>query len=272
MDNTSLGDRMKAYENIERRYLPRRAPLCIRIDGKSFHSYTKGFDRPFDESFLWCMRMTMLSLCEHMMGAKLGYAQSDEITIILTDDGTIETEPWFGKNLQKIVSISAAMATFFFNKNVEECCSPRGLDTPAGRFYASNGLRASFMNKKMAVFDARAFVLPREEVLNVVEWRQQDAVRNSIQAVGQYYFSHKELENKSCNDIQNMLFTEREVNWNDYPTALRRGVCAIKVPTTVTTPENESVMRMKWTVDTEIPIFHQNPEYINDLVYHKVHS
>lgn len=272
MDKTTLGDRMKAYENVERRYLPKRAPLYIRIDGKSFHSYTRGFDKPFDESFLWCMRMTMQQLCEHMMGAQIGYTQSDEISILLTDDDTLETEPWFGKNLQKIVSISAAMATFFFNKNVEECCSLYGLKTPAGRIYPSQGLYIAATEEKIAIFDARAFVLPREEVLNAFEWRQQDCTRNSIQAVGQTYFSHKELDCKSCNNIQNMLFTEKDINWNDYPTALRRGACAIKVPTTIMTPKGETVERMKWTVDTEIPIFHEQPDYINDLVYHKIRN
>lgn len=265
MDKTSLGNRMKSYENIERRYLPKRAPVIIRADGKSFHTYTHGFEKPFDESFLWCMRMTMLDLCKNIMGCKLGYHQSDEITLLLTDDDTIETEPWFGKNLQKMVSISAAMATFFFNKNVDACCT-QGLETPKGQIFASKGLHEAWHNKRMAIFDSRAFAIPREEVLNAFEFRQQDCTRNSIQSVGQTYFSHKELDHKSCNDIQNMLFTQKGINWNEYPLGLKRGVCAKQDPILISGSEN--AYRMKWTLHENIPIFHEHPEYINDLVYH----
>lgn len=255
MDRTSLGDRIKSYENVERRYLPRRAPVIIRVDGKSFHTYTHGFEKPFDESFLWCMRMTMLDLCKNIMGCKLGYHQSDEITLLLTDDDTINTEPWFGKNLQKMVSISAAMATYFFNGHVNTC-STYGLETPVGQIFSSKGLHTAWRDKRIAIFDSRAFTIPREEVLNAFEFRQQDCVRNSIQSVGQAYFSHKQLNGKSCGDIQNMLFTEHGVNWNDYPSSVKRGVCARKVDDA-------------WTLDDSIPIFHNDPDYINNLVYHK---
>ena len=258
MDKTSLGDRMKAYENIERRYLTRRAPLIIRVDGVAFHSFTKGFERPFDISFLTCMRQTMLHLCENIMGAKLGYTQSDEITILVTDDDTLETDAWFGKNLQKIVSVSAAMATHFFNQEVAAQVE-NGL--------ASEGLQLAYERGRVAIFDSRAFVVPREEVLNAFEFRQQDCTRNSIQSVGQTYFSHKELDHKSCNDIQNMLFTQKGINWNDYMPALKRGVCAKQEPVLIEGTGN--TYRMKWGLHYFIPIFHECPNYINDLVYHK---
>lgn len=256
MDKTSLGNRMKEYENVERRYLTRRAPVIVRIDGKAFHSYTRGFEKPFDELFLWAMRNTMLDLCCNMMGAKLGYTQSDEISILLTDDDTIETQAWFGKNLQKIVSISAAMATFYFNCRAHQAVnSPDGLPTKDGFIHASAGFAAAWCANCMAIFDARAFTLPREEVMNYFEWRQQDCTRNSIQSVAQANFSQKQLHGKSCNEIQNILLIEKDINWNNYPTALKRGVCARKTPN-------------GWEIDTEIPIFHEQPDYINSLVYH----
>ena len=262
MDKTSLGDRMKGYERTELRLLTRRAPLILRLDGVHFHSFTKGFNRPFDISFLTCMRNTMLHLCENIMGAKLGYTQSDEITILITDDDTLETDAWFGKNLQKIVSVSAAMATFYFNREVEKAVEN---DT------ASEGLRRAFDYGRQAFFDARAFTIPREEVLNCFEWRQQDCTRNSIQSVGQAYFSHKELDHKSCNDIQNMLFTQKGINWSAYPLSLKRGVCAKQEPVLINRPTliNESAYRMKWELHENIPIFHEYPNYINDIVYHK---
>lgn len=256
MDNSALGTRMKEYENVERRYLTRRAPVIVRIDGKAFHSYTRGFEKPFDESFLWAMRLTMQDLCRNMMGAKLGYTQSDEISILLTDDDTIETQAWFGKNLQKIVSISAAMATFYFNlRTYQAIVSPQGLPTEDSFIRASEGFENAWCTNRMAIFDARAFTIPREEVMNYFEWRQQDCTRNSIQSVAQANFSQKQLQGKSCNEIQNMLLTEKDINWNNYPTALKRGACARKGPN-------------GWYIDTEIPIFHEQPDYVNSLVYH----
>jgi len=256
MDKTSLGDRMKGYERTELRMLTRRAPLIIRLDGCHFHSFTKGFERPFDISFLTCMRNTMLHLCENIMGAKLGYTQSDEITLLLMDDDTLQTDAWFGKNLQKIVSVSAAMATFYFNKEVA---------AQVENNTASDGLRRAFACGRQAIFDARAFTIPREEVLNCFEWRQQDCARNSIQSVGQAYFSHKELDHKTCNDILDMLSREAGINWNDYSLTLQRGVCAKQEPTLV----SGNIYRMKWKLHKNIPIFHEYPDYINDIVYHK---
>lgn len=274
MDNTSLGDRMKGYENVERRYLPGRLPVCIRIDGKSFHSFTKGFERPFYRPFRQVMENTMLDLANEIMGCKLGYTQSDEITLLLTDDDTLETQPWFGKNLQKIVSVSAAMATYFFNKNVHDINNrelTKALDD-IGKYNEVikhiDPLISAEVNK-IAIFDARAFCVPREEVLNVFCQREQDCTRNAIESAGQAYFSHKQLFGKSCNEIQEMLFKEKGINFNDYPVWFKRGVCAIKKPVEITTPDGKVITRNKFCLDYDIPIFHKQPEYIEDLVYHR---
>lgn len=249
MDKTSLGDRMKEYENVERRYLTRREPLIIRIDGCHFHSFTKDFERPFDASFLACMRVTAEALCENIMGAKFAYTQSDEISLLLTDDDSIETQAWFGKNLQKVVSVSAAMATNFFHAAMKERvdCDP----------LVSEGLRKAYLNKRLAIFDARAFVLPREEVNNYFLWRQRDCERNSIQSVAHAYFPQKELIGLSCDDLQNKLFTERSINWNDYATAFRRGAAIEK------NSDN------KWFINMEIPRFNEDRAHIENIVYHR---
>jgi len=265
MNRDSLGDRMKEYENVERRYLPRRAPLIVRIDGVHFHSYTKGFERPMYEPFRRAMEYTMLDLCENIMGCKLGYTQSDEITLLLTDDDDLETQAWFGKNLQKIVSICASMATYYFNKNVKEI-----LELGPGSEKLDLRPLADAYEHKQACFDARAFVLPREEVLNIFEWRQQDCYRNAIESTGRAYFSHKELEGVPCKRIKEMLMDLYNVNFDEfYPTWFRRGVCAYKKLTPVETPEGEYISRPKWTLDYNIPIFHQEPEYIERVVYHR---
>lgn len=119
------------------------------------------------------------------------------------------------------------------------------------------------IGSNLAMFDSRVFNIPREEVTNNLIWRQQDAVRNSIQSVGQAYFSHKELDKKSQNDIQEMLFQEHGVNWNDYPIHLKQGSCCIKV----TTEDSESnIVRSNWVIDEEIPIFTKNRDYIDKLL------
>lgn len=265
MDKTSLGDRMKEYENVERKYLTRRLPVCIRIDGKAFHSYTKGFERPFYRPFREAMENTTLDLAGAVMGCKMAYTQSDEITLLLTDDDTLETQPWFGKNLQKIVSLSAAMATYFFNKNVVSTIYQYLDRGEADKIIALNDA----WKTKMAVFDARAWCVPHEEVLNTLVWREQDCLRNSIESAGQTYFSHKQLIGKSCNEIKEMLLKEKGINFDDYPTWFKRGVCAIKKPVKIITPDGKAIERNKFVLDYEIPIFNKSPEYIEDLVYHR---
>lgn len=257
MDKTSLGDRMKAYENIERRYLTPRAPMIIRLDGVHFHSFTKGFEKPYYPAFRNAMWLTALKLCEYIMGAKIAYTQSDEITILLTDDDTLETQPWFGKNLQKVTSVAASVAACWFNRfATDDALSD---DEP---------LKVAARNK-VAAFDARAFVLPREEVMNCFEWRQQDCTRNAIESLGQTYFTHTQLFGKSCNQIQEMLFLEKGINFNDCPAWYRRGVCVVKVPRRVINDDGTETERLKWEIDHNIPIFHQAPGYIERYVYHK---
>ena len=112
----ALGDRMKNYENINRVYLTRRMPCILRLDGRAFHTYTKKFNKPFDYVFMEAMWDTAKQLRQNISGAKMAYVQSDEISILLTDYDTLETEPWFGKNLQKMCSVAASMASIFFYK------------------------------------------------------------------------------------------------------------------------------------------------------------
>ena len=225
MDKTTLGDRMKNnYENISRYYLTRRMPVIIRIDGKSFHTFTRGFKKPFDDVFVKTMQDTMKYLCENIQGCVLGYTQSDEISLVLVDYAELTTDAWFGNNLQKMCSVSASMATMAFNKFFY-------INMPADEENSGTYYKAL---EKGAMFDSRVFTIPKEEVCNALIWRQQDATRNSIQSVGQANFSQKELHGKSCNNIQDMLMIQKGINWNDYATTLKRGNCCIKVDDGIT--------------------------------------
>ena len=116
----SLGDRMKRYEYVSRNYLTRRVPVIIRIDGKAFHTFTKGMRKPFDRVLMSAMQETMRFLCANIQGCVFGYTQSDEITLVLTDYASIRTDAWFGYNVQKMCSIAASMATLAFNKAFAE--------------------------------------------------------------------------------------------------------------------------------------------------------
>ena len=247
----SLGDRMKDYENISRIYLTKRNPVIIRIDGKAFHTFTRGFMRPFDDTLIKTMQQTMLELCKNIGGCKLGYTQSDEISLLLTDYDTINTQPWFDNNLQKLVSISASLATLKFNQIFRHEVATYGNGLVFNDYEAALNLARD----KGAMFDARAFILPKEEVCNYFIWRQQDASRNSIQMIAQSIFSHKELQGKNSDQLQEMIFQKTGKNWNDYYTVYKRGSCCIKSDTE------------GWNKDTNIPIFTQDREYIDRFVF-----
>ena len=254
-----LGTRMKTfYEQVPKTRLTRRTPVAIRIDGKAFHTFTRGFEKPFDKVLGNAMVATMKYLCENIQGCAFGYTQSDEITLILIDYQKFTSEAWFDYEVQKMCSISASMATMAFNRyferEVSDYCNniPRDMDGGLDKEQYNQWVNYVAALKKGAMFDARCFNIPKEEVCNLVYWRQLDATRNSIQMVGQAYFSHKELQNKSCKDIQEMLHWGQGINWNYYPTRWKRGVA--------------------WTktrgLDFEMPILRgEDRAYVEDLIF-----
>lgn len=262
----SLGDRMKEnYENRSKTYLVRRMPVIIRLDGKAFHTFTKGLKKPYDEIFHNTMNATMKYLCENIQGCKLGYTQSDEITLLLTDYDSITTDAWFDNNVQKICSVSASMATMAFNqyfaifyKEYEENVYETWNVSDDEMKYCDT------LRKKLhsAMFDSRCFNIPEDEVTNCFIWRQQDATRNAIQMLGQCHFSHKELQGKSCNDIQDMLMLQKDINFNDMPTEFKRGVCCIKKE--VPCIDRLIGYKLDWVIDKEIPIFTQDRDYVEN--------
>lgn len=278
--NDELGTRMKTfYEQVPKTRLVRRTPVAIRIDGKAFHTFTRGFEKPFDEVLGRAMRETMKYLCENIQGCVLGYTQSDEITLILIDYKKLTSSAWFDYEVQKMCSIAASMATMAFNKFFTEFAyevRPDGVRLPDYQEADYKGVLYKAAEKG-AMFDARVFNIPKEEVANLIYWRQLDATRNSIQMVGQANFSHSELQNKSCNAIQEMLFQERDINWNDFPTHLRRGSCCVKSEATTTcakTVDGQVITwaaeRPHWEIDLEIPIFkEEGRQYINKRILYE---
>lgn len=233
----ALGDRMKGYEAAARMYLPRRMPVIIRVDGRAFHTLTRGCEKPFDGWLKHLMDETACTLCKEIDGAQLAYVQSDEISILMHNYKKLNTSPWFDNAVEKIVSVSAGVASAAFTYN---CL---GNNKPPN---------------KMAVFDARVFVLPEAEVCNYFIWRQRDAIRNAIHMVARTKFSDKELHSKNIDEIQAMLETV-DVFLPDYPLGFRRGRCALRY----VAPDSDGTVVSKWAIDNDIPLFGTFRDYIN---------
>ena len=259
----ALGDRMKDfYEDRTRIKLPRRTFTIIRIDGKAFHTYTRGLERPFDDGLIEDMNETTAYLCKNIQGAKLGYVQSDEISILLTDFDETSTHAWFDNNLQKMASVAASMATAKFNQlRMLRACS--NFDGDISFDVMDKSTMESF---RLATFDARVFQIPFvEEVENYFIWRQQDATRNSISSVAQSLYSGKELEGKTSDTMQEMIF-QKGINWNDFDFRKKRGAVIARVEVTMNNIElNQIYTRNKWQV-VETPIFTQDKGFIKSFL------
>jgi len=265
VDKTTLGDRMKQYEATSKTKLLRRTPVIIRIDGKAFHTFTKRFHGSFNDTMHELMVGTTELLCSSVQNAVLGYTQSDEISILLNDWKTLETDQWFGGAVQKMASVSASLATGYFNALYHTHCDSHAES------------QVNFLHET-AFFDARVFNIPREEVVNYFIWRQQDASRNSVQMLGREYFSHKELHKKNNSQIQDMLMLEKGVNWNDMDTWKKRGTCVVRKTELIATDwryvdgdqslvtDVETVERSRIVIDEEIPIFTKDRRYIEGML------
>ncbi len=269
--NDELGKRMKEnYEERSRTKLMRRSPVALRIDGKAFHTFTRGLKKPFDDILVASMQDTMKYLCENIQGCVFGYTQSDEITLILIDYQTLTTDAWFDYQVQKMCSVAASMATLAFNKAFKIRYGEWGKsvfldswfmggtsDPEEIKKYKENADLIEAYSKainKGAMFDCRAFNIPKEEVTNLIYWRQLDATRNSIEMVGHANFSPNQLHKKSCSDIQDMLMLEKGINWNNFPTELKRGSACYKSDS-------------GWIVDHEMPILKgEDREYVDKWI------
>jgi tRNA(His) 5'-end guanylyltransferase len=247
----NLSERIKSYyEDRYKTKLMRGAITFLRLDGKSFSKFTKALNKPFDEGFSEDMDMTAKFLCENIQGAKFAYTQSDEITVVLTDYDTLETQAWFDYEVNKMVSISASFATGCFNQ------------LRLARL--KNGVFANeiYEHPKLGFFDSRVFQVPNvEEMINVLVWRQQDCSRNSVSMAATEYLGHKATEGKSGAEKQEMLFQQKGINWNDYKTKFKRGSVIRKIQV-----EEKGTIRSRWIVDEDTPIFTADKEYLRQLV------
>lgn len=249
----SLGTRMKGYELTTQNSLLRRTPVIVRLDGKAFHSFVpRHFNKdtdssllssPFSEKLHQIMMHTAINLFVNVQTCVLAYTQSDEISLLLRDWDRLETQPWFDGNVQKIVSVTSSIATASFNYHSHFTYQAQ---TP--QWFGD-----------LALFDSRVFNLPKEEVVNYFIWRQQDAMRNSVQQLGRFYFSQKEMHGKTNSHVQDMLMDTYKVNWSELSTWKKRGACVIANP-------NWFASDTRTFEDENIPIFTENRHYIEKLL------
>lgn len=237
-----LDSRMKNYE--KKYELPINLPVIIRVDGRAFHTLTHGMEKPFDNIFIDMMNTIGLKLCDEIQNCRLAYLQSDEISFLVYNG--IGSTTWFGNEIQKMCSISASIASVVGTKYILDNI-PRKSDA-------------------IISFDSRAFIMPPKEVVNYFLWRQEDWERNSLQMLTRKHYSQKDMENKNCEDMHEMLH-EKEDNWNNLPTYLKRGRCIVRKPEEISVSNDHfegNVIRNKWIVDLETPIFKENRDYILD--------
>lgn len=222
------------YEDRARFMLPRRTYTIIRLDGKAFHTLTRGLVKPFDDEMAEAMTRAAMAVVAEAQGAKLAYVQSDEISIVLTDFDSITTEAWFDGNVQKIASVSAALASVVFNF--------RG-----------------------GVFDARVFTIPDPvEVVNYFIWRQKDAIRNSVQSSAQAKFSAKQLHGKKVAEMLEMLDAS-DAPWMTMRSRYQRGWSVVRQPRL-----DAPVERWSWTPDFEVPVFTESREYVGERIAYRL--
>ena len=256
----SLGDRMKAYEGSYDVNIIGRVPVIIRLDGKGFSKWTKrlGAEKPFDEQLSNIMSKAMQKAASNIEGCMFGYTQSDEITLVLRNDQSLESMPWFGNRLQKMCSVAASIVTATFNREM---------------LLLPDWIGAERI-PPIAYFDARVFAVPNiQEAINCLIWRQNDAVKNSVSCACHYEVgkavgrktARKKMHGINQKQQQELLFQETGINWNDYPTKFKRGIGTYRVTREIEVDGN-SWVRSSWEIDNELPIFTQDTEFLDNIL------
>lgn len=275
MRTNSTESLMRRYEVVSESRLMTSLPVIIRVDGQAFHTLTRDFVKPFDWMLIRAMQMTMMSLCERIPGTRFGYAQSDEISLVLGCDG--RQEPWFDYRVEKLCSISASIATISFERAMrrlieQEFESPD--DTSKDRIdipcRARSAATYTDAIERGATFDARAFNISPTDIVDYVRWRQTDASRNSLSMLAHALFPDKALVGKKAAQVHDMLHGIG-VNWNDLSATTKRGSACLRRKTEVTgynpmEDRHVRVLRNRWVLDEDMPIVSRCPDYVSEAI------
>jgi tRNA(His) guanylyltransferase len=264
----TLGARMKAnYEDRSRHFFSRRTYTLVRVDGRAFHTWTRGLQRPYDVALMQCMDAVAVALCEELAGAQCAFVQSDEVSILLTDFDDIDTQAWFDGSQSKIESVSASIATMAFNRHV------MALKLAAEVTHAMLDDDVKFHKLKIAskepnaTFDSRAWVIPDPiEVENYFIWRQQDAIRNSVTMLASAYASHKELHGKSASQRHDIIHKAGD-NWARHSVSFKHGRIIKYYPPSKDRVYTKGIPKeSNWKVDNETPSFQKQRQYLKGLI------
>lgn len=256
-----LSDRMTGYQQVSEGNLMRKQPVIIRLDGRAFKTFTSNLIKPFDEDLSEIFQFVCFKLKEKIQGTKFIYQQSDEISLFLCDYDKITTDSWFDYRIQKMASISASLTTTLFNRGIEKIIQKyenmltENPETDLPILYRINLWKTKL---NCAMFDSRVFNIPNDEICNYFIWRQQDAIRNSKQSMGQAFFSHNQLQNKNVDEVCEMLIKEKNVDWYKTSITQQRGFCICRDLVESSDGNDELV----WKLDTDIPIFKDDRTYI----------
>lgn len=257
VDSTeTLSEKMKRFENETNMKLQVKTPVIIRLDGKAFHTFTKGFTKPFDEDLSLMMQYTAMKLAEELQNVKFIYSQSDEISVLLTDWDNPNTDTWYGYRIQKMTSVSASIATLAFNEKLGQLTSEywskmmqKYISREEEEYYKDRYYLLK-SKKYKALFDSRTFNLQPEEVSNYFLYRYKDAKRNSAQALAQSEFSHKQLDGVSCTEMIQLVKEKSGIDYEELSSLQRSGFAIYK--------DEEG----NWKLDTNVPDIYENRDYI----------
>lgn len=277
----ALGDDMKAYEKKYDLELEPNVPVILRLDGHAFHTFTArmGFETPFDKSFKDTMYYTAMDVLKFCGGSRVAYVQSDEITVLMTKDANERSTPFFNNRVQKLCSITASVCSVSFNRMINAPFN--GSDEMNYHMDGSSDIPSAY-------FDCRCFVVPRDKVISIFDWRQRDAMKNAVNSI--IYWKEREtfsgkrtqrnLDNISTKEKTRILKDKYNVDINDFPSHFIRGACIVKKTNSaliedVVSPDiiekykkqGQTVERHYWDVDYNIPIFKENPDYIEKKVF-----
>lgn len=249
MSNLKLKDRIVSYQEASDHKLLNRVPLIISINGRSFAKATELLDKPYCPKFAECMLSTTLRMCNEIEGALFAYQHNDEIVIVARNDQSIETAPWYNNNLQKICSVTSAIATLHFNN-------------------CANTIDLNMQGEP--VFTSQVFVVPNiGEAINVMVHKQQFNFHTSIQCAS-FYELLKKYDKNTIKEMLNglsvdekieLLKQECDIDFNSYPVHFKKGAACYKVPKIV----GDGTMKNKWFVNGELPIFTQDQSFLSNI-------
>ena len=256
LSTETLSEKMKRFENEINIKLQEKKPVIIRLDGKAFHTFTRGLEKPFDKDLSDIMQYTAMKLAEEIQNVKFIYSQSDEISLLLTDWKNPNTDTWYGYRVQKMASVSSSIATLAFNEKIGKLTSEywtkmmaKDIPFEEEKMFKEKYVLWKFKKFK-ALFDSRVFNLEPEEVSNYFLYRYKDAKRNSIQALAQSQFSHSQLEGKSVSELIDLVKENSGIDYNKLPNLQKTGFTIYK-------DEDDN-----WKIDLDVPDIYENREYV----------